>query len=116
AQIISAEIATILLNQTSAAGLNSYEDFRLVCDTLDLETSQERSHIAAFKRIGEAVEQDLFGERVFTYPMRTMYAQTMIYADSDAISRFWRNIQLRAFSMLSSGNAFIGCQYFTVRG
>src|ERR1700681_319401 len=27
AQIISAEIATIVLNQTSAAGLSSYEDF-----------------------------------------------------------------------------------------
>lgn len=116
AQIISAEIATIVLNQTSAAGLSSYEDFRLVCDTLDLETAQERSHIAAFKHIGEAVEQQLFGERLFTYPMRSMYADTMIFADSNAISRFWRNVQLRAYSLLSSGNAFIGCQYFAVRG
>jgi hypothetical protein len=116
AQIISAEIATIVLNQTSAAGLNTYEDFRLVCDTLDLETAQERCHIEAFKRIGEAVEQALFGERMFTYPMRSMYAHTMLYADAGAINRFWRNIQMRAYAMLSSGNAFIGCQYFTVRG
>jgi len=115
-QIISAEIATIVLNQTSAAGLSSYEDFRLVCDTLDLETSQERAHIAAFKRVGEAVERELFGARLFTYPMRSMYSDTMIFADTTAISRFWRNIQLRAFSLLSSGNAFIGCQYFAVRG
>lgn len=116
AQIISAEIATILLNQTSAAGLSSYEDFRSVCDMLDLETMQERSHIAAFKKVGEAVELDLFGERLFTYPMRSMYVNTMIFADENAISRFWRGIQLRAFSLLSSGNAFIGCQYFAVRG
>jgi hypothetical protein len=115
-QIISAEIATILLNQTSAAGLSSYEDFRSVCDMLDLETMQERSHIAAFKRVGEAVEEEIFGERLFTYPMRSMYVNTMIFADDTAISRFWRNIQLRAFSLLSSGNAFIGCQYFAVRG
>jgi len=115
-QIISAEIATILLNQTSAAGLSSYEDFRSVCDMLDLETTQERSHIAAFKRVGEAVEEELFGERVFTYPMRSMYVNTMIFANDTAISRFWRSIQLRAFSLLSSGNAFIGCQYFAVRG
>ena len=115
-QIISAEIATILLNQTSAAGLSSYEDFRSVCDMLDLETMQERSHIAAFKRVGEAVEEELFGERLFTYPMRSMYVNTMIFADETAISRFWRSIQLRAFSLLSSGNAFIGCQYFAVRG
>src|SRR5262245_22392551 len=32
AQIISAEIATIFFNQTSAAGLYALEDFRLVCD------------------------------------------------------------------------------------
>jgi hypothetical protein len=116
AQIVSAEIATIVLNQTSAAGLNSYEDFRLVCDTLDLETSQERGHVAAFKKIGEAVERALFGERMFTYPMRSMYEHTMLYADAGAISRFWRNLQVRAYAMLSAGNAFIGCQYFTVRG
>lgn len=115
-QIISAEIATIVLNQTSAAGLNTYEDFRIVCDTLDLESSQERAHIAAFKSIGEAVEQALFGERMFTYPMRSMYEHTMIFADGGAISRFWRNLQIRAYAMLSSGNAFIGCQYFAVRG
>ncbi|MFH7029315.1 MAG: hypothetical protein ACHBN1_28960 [Heteroscytonema crispum UTEX LB 1556] len=36
-QIISAEIATIFFNQISAAGLYAPEDFRLVCDTLDLE-------------------------------------------------------------------------------
>lgn len=115
-QIISAEIATILLNQTSAAGLYTLEDFRLVCDTLDLETSQERAHIAAFKKVSEAVEAEVFGERLFTYPMRGMFEQTMIFPDTNAIEKFWRGIQLRAYTMLSCGNAFIGCQYFTVRG
>jgi hypothetical protein len=116
AQIISAEIATILLNQTSAAGLNSLEDFRLVCDTLDLETSQERAHIHAFKTVGEGVEASLFGARLFTYPMRSMYAETMLYHAAGRIRAFWKRLQLHAFSLLSSGNAFIGCQYFTVRG
>ncbi len=115
-QIISAEIATILLNQTSAAGLSSMEDFRLVCDTLDLETSQERAHIHAFKTVGEEVEAALFGERLFTYPMRSMFCETMVFSNTDRIKEFWRKLQLQAFSLLSSGNAFIGCQYFTVRG
>src|SRR5688572_30367519 len=35
-QIISAEIATIFFNQTSAAALYGVEDFRPVCDNLDL--------------------------------------------------------------------------------
>ncbi len=116
AQIISAEIATILLNQTAGAGLYTLEDFRPVCDTLDLETSQERAHINAFKKVAEEVEQKVFGERVFTYPMRSMYAQTMVFADTNAINDFWRNLQLRFYTQLSAGNAFVGCQYFTVRG
>lgn len=116
AQIISAEIATILLNQTAGAGLYGVEDFRLVCDTLDLETSQERAHIAGFKKVGEEVEETLFGRRLFTYPMRSMFDETMIFSAPGRIRKWWRSLQLRAYTMLSSGNAFIGCQYFTVRG
>lgn len=115
-QIISAEIATIFFNQTSAAGLYSLEDFRLVCDTLDLESAQERAHINAFKKIGEAFEEAVFGERIFTYSMRGPYVETMIHANTNRVKEFWRGIQLHAFTLLSSGNAFIGCQYFAVRG
>ena len=115
-QIISAEIATILFNQTSAAGLYGLEDFRIVCDMLDLESAQERAHVNAFKTISENVEKELFGYRLFSYPMRTPFAETMIYPDSNKLKLFWKKLQLRAFTMLSSDNAFIACQYFAVRG
>lgn len=115
-QIISAEIATIFLNQTSAAGLYSLEDFRIVCDNLDLESTQERAHIDAFKKVSEQVEQELFGKRIFTYQMRNFAEETMIFQKTNQIKRFWKKLQLHAFSVLSSGNAFIACQYFTVRG
>ena len=116
AQIISAEIATIFLNQVSAAGLYTLEDFRLVCDNLDLETKQERAHINAFKTVGEAVEHTLFGERLFTYPMRSLYDHTMVFADTNAAKAFWRRLQIQAFTLLSSSNAFLGSQYLLVRG
>lgn len=115
-QIISAEIATIFFNQTSAAGLYSIEDFRLICDTLDLESAQERSHIAAFKKVGEEFEQAVFGERLFTYSMRGPFVETMIHHNTGRVKEFWRWIQLHAYASLSSDNAFIGCQYFAVRG
>ena len=115
-QIISAEIATIFFNQVSAAGLYALEDFRIVCDTLDLESAQERAHIHAFKKISEDFESQVFGERLFTYPMRGPYVETMIHKNSNQVQEFWRMIQLKAFTLLSSGNAFLGCQYFTVRG
>ena len=115
-QIISAEIATIFFNQTSAAGLYGLEDFRDVCDMLDLESAQERAHINAFKTIADQVESDLFGERVFSWSMRGPYAQTMIFPDSNKLKDWWKSLQLRSFGLLSSGSAFIASQYFTVRG
>ena len=115
-QIISAEIATIFFNQTSAAGLYSLEGFRLVCDTLDLETAQERSHINAFRTVIDTVEETLFGQRVFGYPMRSPFRETMIFADSDRFRSWWKGIQLHCFGLLSAGNTFLACQYLTVRG
>jgi hypothetical protein len=115
-QIISAEIATIFFNQTSAASLYGMEDFRIVCDTLDLESAQERAHINAFKKISEQFEQENFGERIFTYPMRTPFEKTMLYSDLNDFQQWWRKWQLNFFTMISSNSPFIGCQYFTVRG
>jgi hypothetical protein len=115
-QIISAEIATIFFNQTAGAALYGMEDFRLVCDTLDLESSQERAHINAFQKVSKEVELAIFGERVFSYAMRGPYAETMIYADTDKFRSFIKSTQLRTYSVLSSSSPFIGCQYFTVRG
>ena len=116
AQIVSAEIATILLNQVAAAGMFSLEDFRLVCDNLDVESKQERAHINAFKKVGEEVEHQLFGERLFTYPMRSLYAHTMVFADTSRARLFWRRLQLQAFMLMSTSNAFLGSQYLLIRG
>ncbi len=115
-QVVSAEIATIFFNQTSAAGLYGIEDFRLVADTLDLESSQERAHIAAFRRVAEQVEQELFGRRVFTWPMRGPFEPTMIFSDLSAFQRRWRRLQLRVLGLVSAGNPFLASQYLTVRG
>ena len=115
-QIISAEIATIFFNQTSAAGLYGMNDFRGVCDMLDLETMQERAHINAFFTVSEQVEEALFGQRILSYDMRTPYAQTMIFPNTNKLKDAWRKMQLRSFALLSSGSAFIASQYFTVRG
>lgn len=115
-QIISAEIATIFFNQTSATGLYAQEDFRLVCDTLDLESSQERAHISAFRTVSQRTEQALFGRSMFTYPMRSPFTETMVYADTNALKTWWKKLQLQYFGLMSANNAFLACQYFTVRG
>lgn len=116
AQIISAEIATIFFNQVSGAALYGLQDFRVVCDTLDLESAQERAHINAFQTINEQFEIATFGERIFSYPMRGPFVKTMLYSDLNPFEEYWRQWQLKFYSMISSGNAFIGSQYFMVRG
>ena len=48
--------------------------------------------------------------------MRTPFQKTMLYSDLNAFQQWWRKWQLQAFTAISSNSAFIGCQYFTVRG
>lgn len=115
-QIISAEIATIFFNQTAAAGLYGLNDFRLVCETLDFESMQERAHIDAFRKISSQIEMELFQAPLFGYAMRPYYHETMIFQKTNALKRFWKRLQLQAYALLSSSNAFIACQYLTVRG
>lgn len=115
-QIVSAEIATIYFNQTSAAGLYALEDFRLVCDTLDLESAQERAHISAFRSVALQTELALFGRPIFTYPMRGPFTETMVFANTNAWKTGWKKLQLQYFGLISANNPFLACQYFTVRG
>ena len=115
-QIISAEIATIFFNQTSAAGLYAHEGFRSICDMLDLESSQERAHINAFQTVARQVEDSLFERPLFSYQMRGPFVETMIFTDANRLQRWWKQWQLQAFGLLSAGNTFLACQYFTVRG
>ncbi|MGD1897676.1 MAG: P-aminobenzoate N-oxygenase AurF [Phormidesmis sp.] len=115
-QIISAEIATIFFNQTSAAGLYAHEGFRAICDMLDLESSQERAHIDAFQTVARQVESTLFDRPLFSYPMRGPFTETMIFTDANQLQRRWKQLQLQAFGLLSADNTFLACQYFTVRG
>ncbi|MEM9905561.1 MAG: P-aminobenzoate N-oxygenase AurF, partial [Cyanobacteria bacterium P01_D01_bin.44] len=59
---------------------------------------------------------ELLGERLFSYPMRGPFTETMIFADAHRLKRWWKRLQLQAFGLLSAGNTFLACQYFTVRG
>ncbi|WP_237269584.1 P-aminobenzoate N-oxygenase AurF [Synechocystis sp. CACIAM 05] len=115
-QIIAAEVATIFFNQTSATGLYPLTDFRLVCDTLDLETSQERCHIHAFQTVIDQVESTLFGGNLFGQPRRSPFRETMIFANTNWFKNWWKGLQLQGFGLLSANNAFLASQYLTVRG
>ncbi|MBL8551698.1 MAG: hypothetical protein JNJ73_17050 [Hyphomonadaceae bacterium] len=117
AQITSAEIATIFFNQIAAAGLyGAGNDFRPLCDTLDLETRQERAHINAFRTVGEKVERALFGARLFTYAMRGPYAETMVFGPAGSLKRWWRSAQIRAFAAFAPDRPTLAAHYLMIRG
>lgn len=116
AQIIKAEVATIFFNAMSATGLYQYENYRSIADILDLESSQERAHINTFRVVSDAVEEELFGRRIFTSEWGSPFSETMLFPNTNAIKRFYKRLALRAYGHLSSGSAFIASQYLTVRG
>lgn len=116
-QIVSAEIATIFFNQVAAAGLyKAGEDFRRLCDTLDLESRQERAHIHAFTTIGEAVEKALFGTRLFTRAMRGPYGSTMVFNGQSGVANAWRSAQIRLFSAVAPERPTLAAHYLMIRG
>jgi hypothetical protein len=45
--------------------------------------------------------------------MRSLYEHTIIFPDSGALSSLWRKLQIQAFTLLSSSNAFLGCSAWT---
>ena len=75
------------------------EDFRDVCDMLDLESAQERAHINAFKTISDQVEADLFGERVFLVDAWSVCANDD-FPDTNKLKDWWKSLQLRTFGLL----------------
>ncbi len=115
-QIISAEIATIYFNQTSATGLYAHAGFSDICNMLDLESVQERTHIEAFQTIARRTEAALFDSPLFSYPMRGPFTETMLFADTSELKKKWKQLQLQVFGLVSASNTFLACQYFTVRG
>ena len=58
----------------------------------------------------------IFGERVFSYPMKNFATETIIFQNTNAFKEVWKKFQLHFFAYLSSSNAFIASQYLTVRG
>jgi len=117
AQIVSAEIATIFFNQIAAAGLYAAgADFRILCDTLDMETRQERAHINAFRTVGDKVERTLFSKRVFTYAMRGPYAETMVFGEAGPMRAWQRSAQIRAFAAIAPQRPTLAAHYLMIRG
>ena len=116
--ISAAETHTIEYNQRCATSFFVLRGYEEVCLELDLETSQERYHIQAFRRVMEATEQALLGAPLFGGPDKPLRG--------DLIERVRRNqsrltsVALQApvflFNSRLSRSPFLASQYFLMRG
>ncbi len=48
--------------------------------------------------------------------MHGPYTETMLFHSNNRAQKFWRSLQLRAWTLMSSNNAFLASQYLLVRG
>ena len=112
------ELHTIEYNGLCAQTFFRLDGYSQVCLELDLETSQERHHIQAFRAVGEATEEALLGFRLFLddqhRPRPTLLSQMHDHVSAargalmSAVSRY--------FGDRVRGSPFLASQYYLLRG
>lgn len=118
-QLISAaEAHTIDLNQRCAAAFFPLRGYEEVCLELDLETSQERHHIQAFRLVSERTEDALLGRALFVRP--TGERRDALPSRVGQASAGLRRAALRGAGTLHGARVarspFLASQYFLLRG
>jgi hypothetical protein len=59
----ASEVNTIIYNQVTAGVFETYGGYDILCDELELETSQEYHHVHAFQKIGHRTRTALLGKK-----------------------------------------------------
>jgi hypothetical protein len=108
----ASETNTILYNQITSSVFNSQGDYETLCHELDVESSQERHHIHAFRTIGNTTEMDLLGETVMGNPLigndTKMMQQGLVAHLSPGPIR-------QLFSLNWGSTPFLASQYYALR-
>ncbi len=112
------ETNTIYYNQITSSTFFPFDDYEVICHTLDVETNQERYHVQAFHTIGNQTELALMGETVFSCPRSTRPTEM------DKKFEIHKGLAGRAapqpvkhlFTLSLSNSPFLASQYYTARG
>ncbi len=109
---------TILFNQVTASAFFPYEEYGVLCHTLDVETSQERYHINAFHTVGRKTEIEILGEPLFGTQGSVKFSNL----DRDhqihkglagrAVPKWLMNL----YTVQLNTSPFLSSQYYTARG
>ncbi|MDX2270501.1 MAG: hypothetical protein NW237_00935 [Cyanobacteriota bacterium] len=112
---IGGEVATMVFNQLTCGAFYPLGGYETLCRELDVETSQERTHVEAFRRIGQATEMALLGELIFDRPIPSFMDSAMVHPQQGGRA-FFQNILPQAYYQGISRSPFMASQYYTVRG
>jgi hypothetical protein len=108
----ASETNTALYNQITSSvfyGLGGYET---LCHELDIETSQERYHIQAFRTIADMTEIGLLGDVIIGNPRSGNESKMM---QGGMIGRLSPGLMRHLFSFNWGSTPFLASQYYTLR-
>ncbi|MBC7881735.1 MAG: hypothetical protein H7Y37_10430 [Anaerolineae bacterium] len=112
---IGGEVTTMVYNQLTCGAFYPLGGYETLCRELDVETSQERAHVEAFRTIGQQTEMALLGDLIFDRPMPNYVEAALIHPQKGARS-FIRNSPAQFYAVQVGVSPFVASQYYTVRG
>ena len=113
--VMGGEITTMVCNQICCGAFYPLGGYEVVCHELDIETSQERVHVEAFRHIGRMTELSLFGKTIFERPMPDYVDGSVIKPQKRSRSLIDRLPVQFLFARMGT-SPFLATQYFTARG
>jgi hypothetical protein len=112
---IGGEVATMMFNQLTCGAFYHLGGYETVCRELDVETSQERSHVDAFRQIGNATEIALMGKTIFERPIPSFADSALVHPQAGQSGLVKRAVPKLYYNRMST-SPFVASQYYTVRG
>ncbi|RCJ29604.1 hypothetical protein A6770_21865 [Nostoc minutum NIES-26] len=108
----ASETNTVLYNQVTGSVFYSMSDYGTLCHELDVETSQERHHIHAFRTIGNMTEMSLLGQIIIGNLLTGNESQVI---QKGLIGRLSPGPLRHLFSLNWGGTPFLASQYYALR-
>lgn len=112
---IGGEVSTMVYNQLTCGAFYPLGGYETLCRELDLETSQERAHVEAFRNVGQQTELALMGKTVFDRPMPN-YVEAALTHPQRGARLFVQNFPAQYYASSMGTSPFVASQYYTVRG
>jgi hypothetical protein len=113
---IGGEIATMMFNQLTCGAFYHLGGYETLCHELDLETSQERVHVEAFRQIGRSTELALFGKLIFDRPLPDYLDAAVVHPQKQHKRNFGRKLAGMFVGAEISRSPFLASQYYVLRG